>query len=259
MPAKVPRSGPADHYETLGVHPAADAAAIKRAYRKRSFDLHPDRNRSPDAHRQMATLNDSFAILSDRQRREDYDARRPRPIVFAEPRPPAILPLEGPGALQPERLPDWYEFLDLHMNASSAEVIEALNRTGAAIRAAAYGFGDEGRIRAQLKRAAETLTAPRVRTVYDRALSGTPPPAGSFPEYHENWYSYLGVRGSSGPERMAEAVTSLSGKLRRGSREYNELTTAWKTLRDPKTRAAYDESLGEPLWGTAAFASKVPV
>ena len=254
MPAKTRPRPAVDHYEVIGVDPSAELPAIKRAYRKRSFDLHPDRNRSPEAHRQMARLNDSFAVLSDRRQREAYDATRPRHVVYAEPRPAAVVSADGPLAFQPDRLPDWYEFLDLHMNASSAEVIDALNRTGAAIRAAAYAASDEDRLRLQLKRAAETLTTPRVRAVYDRALSGTPPPAGTFPEYHENWYGYLGGRRTSSSDRLAEAVTALSAKLRRGSREYLELTTAWKVLRDPESRAAYDETIGEPLWGTAGLA-----
>ena len=250
MAASPTRSALPDHYAILGVAPEGTLGEIKAAYRRRSRELHPDRNASPDANRQMAALNAAFAVLSSRERREEYDIHRPRVVVYEEPRPPAIVPAEGPLALQPERLPDWYEFLDLHMNASSAEVIEALNRTGAAIRLGGYASGDDGRLQVQLKRAAETLTNPRVRAVYDAALNGMPPAAGTYPEYHETLYSYIGVRATASGERLAEAVTSLSAKLRKGSREYRELEAAWKTLRNPETRAKYDAARKEAVWGT---------
>ena len=40
---------PKGYYAILGVSPNADAAEIKAAYRRRAKELHPDRNRAPDA------------------------------------------------------------------------------------------------------------------------------------------------------------------------------------------------------------------
>jgi molecular chaperone DnaJ len=36
-----------DYYETLGVDRAADAAAIKKAFRSLALKYHPDRNKAP--------------------------------------------------------------------------------------------------------------------------------------------------------------------------------------------------------------------
>lgn len=233
-----------DHYATLGIEPTATPAEVRSAYRKRSRELHPDRNRAADANRRMASLNDAYATLSNRDRRSDYDLVRPRPKL--EPRPITVVPAEGRGSFQPERLPDWYEFLDLHMDSSSAQVIEAANRLGHEVRMDNYTELDEARLILQLRQAVDILTNPRTRKVYDAALCGTPPPAGSFAYLHENWYTFLGIRPTATIDRIAEQVTALSARTRQTSPEYREITEAWRTLRDPKLRAAYDLSLGLP-------------
>jgi DnaJ-class molecular chaperone len=225
----------------LGVSREATVAEVRAAYRRRSRELHPDRNPSPDANRQMAALNAAYAVLSDPVRRADYDRRRPASRVA--PRPPKTPPAEGPGAPQPDRMPDWYEFLDLRHGTSSAEILDALRRTRAAITTAGYSDTDEERLLAQLRRAAATLTEPRIRAVYDRALEGTPPPAGQYPEFHEHWYSFLGVRPTASLEKIAAQVTRIAAGLRKDSPEYRELQLAWRTLRDPAKRLDYDRDL----------------
>ncbi|MEE2643701.1 MAG: DnaJ domain-containing protein, partial [Myxococcota bacterium] len=62
-----------DHYRLLGLKAESTADEIKRAYRKKALQLHPDRNPSPDAARQFQALNEAYATLSDPQKREDYD------------------------------------------------------------------------------------------------------------------------------------------------------------------------------------------
>lgn len=71
-----------DYYRTLGVTPAASAAEIKEAYKRRSLKTHPDRfpNATP-AERQRSTqkfqtLADAYYVLSDTQRRSEYDQLR---------------------------------------------------------------------------------------------------------------------------------------------------------------------------------------
>jgi len=229
-----------DPYETLGVARNASAKEVKTAYRRRSRELHPDRNAAPEANRAMSALNEAYGLLADADRRSEYDRVHP---VKLQPRPREFPPESGACALQPESMPDWYEFLDLRMGAGTAHVLEALTRTGAAIRAANYSDEDYGRLRVQLKTAADTLTNPSLRAIYDRALEGTPPPPGAYPNWHEDWYSYIGVRPHAPFVRIAEQVADLASKSRKGTREYRELELAWRTLRDEGSRAIYDEEL----------------
>ncbi|SPO28245.1 uncharacterized protein UTRI_04644_B [Ustilago trichophora] len=71
-----------DYYRTLGVTSTASAADIKEAYKRRSLKTHPDRfpNATP-AQRQrytqkFQTLADAYYVLSDTDRRREYDQLR---------------------------------------------------------------------------------------------------------------------------------------------------------------------------------------
>jgi curved DNA-binding protein CbpA len=71
------RTGESDYYKLLGVAPSASAEEIRRAYHKRAFQCHPDRNhRGKEAHRKMQELNEAYAILSDPVTRREYDLPR---------------------------------------------------------------------------------------------------------------------------------------------------------------------------------------
>jgi DnaJ-class molecular chaperone len=63
-----------DPYQVLGVAKTASEAEIKKAFRKRAKDLHPDRNRSdPKAQDRFAELNGAYEILGDETKRKQYD------------------------------------------------------------------------------------------------------------------------------------------------------------------------------------------
>lgn len=69
------------HYEVLGVDKSADAAQVKRAYRKRAAEVHPDKKDGDAA--EMAEVNQAYEVLSDPERRLLYDstgADRARPF-----------------------------------------------------------------------------------------------------------------------------------------------------------------------------------
>lgn len=64
-----------DYYEVLGVPRDADAKAIKNAFRRLALRYHPDRNKSPDAEERFKEIAEAYAVLSDPQKRAEYDAR----------------------------------------------------------------------------------------------------------------------------------------------------------------------------------------
>lgn len=66
-------SGKRDYYEVLGVARDADAEAIKKAYRKLAIQLHPDRNKAPDAEERFKELSEAYAVLSDDAKKQRYD------------------------------------------------------------------------------------------------------------------------------------------------------------------------------------------
>ncbi|WP_439153734.1 molecular chaperone DnaJ [Yoonia sp.] len=63
-----------DYYEVLGVAKGADAAAIKKAYRQKAKELHPDRNSdNPQAEAQFKEANEAYEVLKDENKKAAYD------------------------------------------------------------------------------------------------------------------------------------------------------------------------------------------
>ncbi len=66
-----------DYYAALGVPKDADAAAIKKAYRKLARDLHPDKNPgNAEAEARFKEVSEAYDVLSDTKRRAEYDEAR---------------------------------------------------------------------------------------------------------------------------------------------------------------------------------------
>ena len=66
-----------DFYKTLGVAKDADSATIKKAYRKLARELHPDANPGDaKAEARFKEIGEAYAVLSDAEQRQQYDAVR---------------------------------------------------------------------------------------------------------------------------------------------------------------------------------------
>lgn len=63
-----------DYYDILGVSKGASSDDIKKAFRRKAKELHPDRNAdNPDAEAQFKEANEAYDILKDADKKAAYD------------------------------------------------------------------------------------------------------------------------------------------------------------------------------------------
>ena len=66
-------AGSKDYYAILGVDRDADQRSIKRAFLKKAREVHPDVSDDPQAEEKFKELNEAYSVLSDEQKRANYD------------------------------------------------------------------------------------------------------------------------------------------------------------------------------------------
>lgn len=70
---KILKHGATEYYKILDVEQSASEGEIKKAYRKISLKVHPDKNAHPKADESFKRVNKAFEVLGDAQKRTIYD------------------------------------------------------------------------------------------------------------------------------------------------------------------------------------------
>lgn len=120
------------YYELLGVRPNAPSEAVRKAYRERAKQLHPDRAREGEA--AMVELNRAYETLKDPKKRRAYDMT----LRGGEPSAPHVRPARGRGmGLDP------YHFLVQVFRPLDARLRPATAALKAALAELAYDVYDD--------------------------------------------------------------------------------------------------------------------
>lgn len=70
-----------DHYTALGLGSAATLADIKKAFRQKASQYHPDRNTDDTAPARFRAVQQAYDVLSDDAKRQAYDDNRRRNLL----------------------------------------------------------------------------------------------------------------------------------------------------------------------------------
>jgi curved DNA-binding protein CbpA len=70
-----------EHYAALGLKSDATLADIKRAFRQKASQFHPDRNTAEDAPARFREVQEAYDVLSNEDKRKAYDDNRRRNLL----------------------------------------------------------------------------------------------------------------------------------------------------------------------------------
>jgi len=73
------------YYKALGIESTADAESIKKAYRKKAMQYHPDKNpNNKESEEKFKQVSEAYEILSDQSKRSQYDSGRLANFGFSD-------------------------------------------------------------------------------------------------------------------------------------------------------------------------------
>jgi DnaJ-class molecular chaperone len=70
-----------DYYSALGLGSDASLSDIKKAFRQKAAQYHPDRNSADDAPERFRAVQEAYDVLSDDVKRQAYDDNRRRNLL----------------------------------------------------------------------------------------------------------------------------------------------------------------------------------
>jgi DnaJ-class molecular chaperone len=70
-----------EHYAALGLKSDATLSDIKKAFRQKASQFHPDRNSDPDAPARFREVQEAYDVLSVDDKRKAYDDNRRRNLL----------------------------------------------------------------------------------------------------------------------------------------------------------------------------------
>jgi DnaJ-class molecular chaperone len=70
-----------EHYAALGLKSDATLSDIKKAFRQKASQFHPDRNTAEDAPARFREVQEAYDVLSDDDKRKAYDDNRRRNLL----------------------------------------------------------------------------------------------------------------------------------------------------------------------------------
>ena len=70
-----------EHYAALGIKSDATLSDIKKAFRQKASQFHPDRNSDPEAPARFREVQEAYDVLSDDDKRKAYDDNRRRNLL----------------------------------------------------------------------------------------------------------------------------------------------------------------------------------
>jgi molecular chaperone DnaJ len=62
-----------DYYDILGVSHSASEEDVRKAFRKKAMEHHPDRNKNEGSSERFKEISEAYQVLGDPEKRTQYD------------------------------------------------------------------------------------------------------------------------------------------------------------------------------------------